>query len=81
MREETMQDFTNLAAMSICSNIAEGCGRRGDREFRRFLDVPMCSACELECETMLSVDLVFISGRGREPREGAPSGSGCGTGS
>jgi four helix bundle protein len=24
------------ASISICSNIAEGCGRRGDREFRRF---------------------------------------------
>jgi hypothetical protein len=29
------------ATVSICSNIAEGCGRRGDREFRRFLDVAM----------------------------------------
>jgi four helix bundle protein len=49
------------AAVSICSNIAEGCGRRGDREFRRFLDVAMGSACELECETILSVDLAFIT--------------------
>src|SRR5260221_10895497 len=32
------------ATVSICSNIAEGCGRRGDREFRRFLDVAMGSA-------------------------------------
>ena len=35
------------ATVSICSNIAEGRGRRGDREFRRFLDVAMGSACEL----------------------------------
>ena len=42
------------ATVSICSNIAEGCGRRGDREFRRFRDVAMGSACELECETILS---------------------------
>jgi four helix bundle protein len=48
------------ASVSICSNIAEGCGHRGDREFRRFLDVAMGSACELECETILSFDLVFI---------------------
>jgi hypothetical protein len=27
------------ASVSVCSNIAEGCGRRGDREFRRFLDM------------------------------------------
>ena len=50
------------ATVSICSNIAEGCGRRGDREFRRFLDVAMGSACELECETILSFDLAFITG-------------------
>jgi four helix bundle protein len=48
------------ASISICSNIAEGCARRGDREFRRFLDVAMGSACELECELILSFDLAFI---------------------
>ena len=49
------------ASMSICSNIAEGCGRRGDPEFRRFLGVAMGSACELESETILSSDLVLIT--------------------
>jgi four helix bundle protein len=29
------------ASVSICTNIAEGCGRRGDRELRRFVDVAM----------------------------------------
>jgi four helix bundle protein len=54
------------ATVSICSNIAEGCGRRGDREFRRFLDVAMGSACELECETILSFDLAFITEAAQE---------------
>ena len=49
------------ASVSICANIAEGCGRRGDREFRRFLDVAMGSSCELECETILSFDLALIT--------------------
>jgi four helix bundle protein len=49
------------ASVSICANIAEGCGRRGDTEFRRFLDVSMGSACELECEILLSHDLGFIT--------------------
>ena len=49
------------ASVSICSTIAEGCGRRGDREFRRFLDISMGSCCELECELILSFDLAFIS--------------------
>lgn len=54
------------ASLSICSNIAEGCGRRGDREFRRFLDVAMGSACELECEVVLSFDLAFITDAAHE---------------
>src|SRR5205823_12833131 len=49
------------ANISICSNIAEGCGRRGDREFRRFIDVAMGSACELESELRLAADLLLIS--------------------
>ena len=49
------------ACVSICANIAEGSGRRGDREFRRFLDVSMGSTCELECEVILSFDLAFIT--------------------
>jgi four helix bundle protein len=49
------------ASVSICGNIAEGCGRRGDSEFRRFLDIAMGSACELECEVILSWDLEFVS--------------------
>jgi four helix bundle protein len=49
------------ASVSICANIAEGCGRRGDREFRRFVDVAMGSACELECEVVLSADLGLLT--------------------
>jgi four helix bundle protein len=48
------------ASVSICSNIAEGCGRKGDPEFRRFLHFAMGSACELECELILSGDLSFL---------------------
>src|SRR6185503_16766154 len=49
------------ASISICSNIAEGCGRRGDREFRRFLSLAMGSACELESELILCLDLSLIA--------------------
>jgi four helix bundle protein len=49
------------AVVSICANIAEGCGRRGDRQFRHFLDIAMGSACELECETVLSLDLTLLT--------------------
>jgi len=49
------------AAVSTCANIAEGCGRRGDREFRRFLDHAFGSACELECELILCLDLGLMA--------------------
>jgi four helix bundle protein len=49
------------ASISICSNIAEGCGRRGDPEFRRFLSLAMGSACELESELILCLDLSLIA--------------------
>jgi len=48
------------AAVSVCSNIAEGCGRRGDRELKRFLRIGMGSVCEIESELILSRDLGFI---------------------
>ena len=56
-----MRSQMRRASVSICCNIAVGCGRRGDREFRRFLDIAMGSACELECGTILSFDLVLIT--------------------
>ena len=49
------------ASVSVCSNIAEGCGRRSQRDFRRLLDVSMGSACELQCELILSFDLELIT--------------------
>ena len=52
-----LQSQMHRASISVCSNIAEGCGRRGDPEFRRFLAVALGSACELECELILSADL------------------------
>ena len=48
------------AAVSISSNIAEGCGRGSDLDFRRFLYAAMGSACELESETIVSLDLAFV---------------------
>src|SRR5262245_48796378 len=48
------------AAVSICANIAEGRGRGSDADFRRFLLAAMGSACELESEIVLSLDLGFV---------------------
>jgi len=48
-------------AASIAANIAEGCGKRGNGEFYRFLNVALGSASELEYHFLLARDLSFIS--------------------
>jgi four helix bundle protein len=49
------------AVSSIPANIAEGCGRRGDAELARFLQIAMGSASELEYHLLLAHDLGFLS--------------------
>ena len=48
------------SATSIPTNIAEGCGRSTDRDFRRFLIIAFGSSNELEYQTILSTDLNFV---------------------
>ena len=45
---------------SVASNIAEGCGRGGDADMSRFLQIAMGSASELEYQLLLSHDLGFV---------------------
>jgi len=48
------------SSASIGMNLAEGCGRNGDREFARFLQIAMGSASELEYQLLLSHDLGLL---------------------
>ena len=48
------------ASASIPANIAEGCGRNGDNELRRFLEIAMGSASELEYHLLLARDLKML---------------------
>jgi four helix bundle protein len=45
---------------SIAANIAEGCGKRGNGEFYRFLNIALGSASELEYHFLLARDLNFV---------------------
>ena len=47
-------------ATSIAANIAEGCGRGSDADFKRFVQMAIGSVCELECHFMLARDLKFL---------------------
>ena len=49
------------AAASIPANIAEGCGRSGDAELARFLQIAMGSASELEYHLLLAHDLDMLN--------------------
>ena len=48
-------------AVSIPANIAEGCGKRGNAEFQRFLGIAAGSASELEYHFLLANDLKFLT--------------------
>jgi four helix bundle protein len=48
------------AAVSVSANLAEGCGRMGDIELRRFVRISLGSLSELECELLLANDLQFL---------------------
>lgn len=49
------------ASSSIAANIAEGCGRRGNAEFHRFLQMAMGSGSELEYHLLLAHDLGYLA--------------------
>jgi len=62
-REETYGLTAQIrrSALSIPSNIAEGCGRDGDAELARFCLIARGSATELEYQILLAHDLSRIT--------------------
>ena len=55
------------SALSIPSNIAEGCGRFSVKEFAQFLIIASGSSSELEYQLLLARDLDYISEIDYEP--------------
>jgi four helix bundle protein len=49
------------AALSIPANIAEGVGRRGSREFRRYLNIALGSLLELSYYLLFARDRGFLT--------------------
>lgn len=48
-------------AVSIPSNIAEGCGRKSNKELNQFLSISLGSAFELETQIILSFEFGYVT--------------------
>ena len=51
----------NRAVVSIPSNIAEGCGRKSNKELYQFLNIALGSAFELETQLIIAREFDYIS--------------------
>lgn len=50
------------AAVSVELNLAEGSSRGSDADFKRFVQMALGSASEVECQLMLARDLDYLKG-------------------
>lgn len=54
-------DQIKRAAVSVSSNIAEGCSRSSLKEQKHFIEIAYGSLMEVYCQLILAVDLNYIS--------------------
>jgi four helix bundle protein len=60
-RDFALRDQIQRAAVSVMSNIAEGFGRGGTREFVQFLSVARGSASEVSAQLYVALDQGYVS--------------------
>lgn len=62
-KEETyaLSDQMRQSAVSIPSNIAEGSGRNGTKEYLQFLYIALGSLCELETQIIVAKEIGYIN--------------------
>ena len=62
-KEETyaLSDQIRRSAVSVPSNIAEGSGRNGTKEYIQFLYIALGSLCELETQIIISKEIGYIN--------------------
>jgi four helix bundle protein len=59
-RDFALIDQTRKASISIMANLAEGFGRKGNREFLQFLSISEGSLSELQSHLFVALDIEYI---------------------
>jgi four helix bundle protein len=60
-RDFGLKDQIRRSSVSIMANIAEGQGRRSDREFANFLNIALGSVAETKSHLYIASDLGYVS--------------------
>ena len=59
-RDFGLKDQIRRASVSVMANIAEGFGRKGTKEFARYLTIARSSALEVQSHLYVALDLGYI---------------------
>lgn len=60
-RDFGLRDQLRRASVSVMANIAEGFGRRSDKEFSNFLNMARASATECQSHLYVALDLGYLT--------------------
>lgn len=62
-KDFSLRDQIRRASVSIMANIAEGFGRRSNKEFANFLNMAHGSAAEVQCHLYIALDQNYVAQR------------------